>query len=235
MMCHPPSTTFQKTLVEGRNQPKQYQHSPQFPFNRHLQAAMATSAAAGSAAPVGVAGISPAFLGEAIGGAAAGNVSGFKATPVDASGVLADTFFLDVFYFDASAGNGKLPTTLVCKVSVTLSRGISGGLNPSAIHSTNSAIHPRHPEFPGRPRGPQHVRAACTREPHAPSQQLIVLRPVRRSWAAVGRGWDLDESQNCCVNRRIITYSREGAGLSPCLSHATWLTNRSHPVKQDYH
>ena len=102
----------------------------------------------------------------------------------------------------------------------------TGNANPGGANNS---------EYLGRPRGAQHVRAACTRELHAPSKQLIVLRPVRRSWGAVGRGWDLDESQNCCVNRRIITYSREGAGLSPCLSHATWLTNRSHPVKQDYH
>ena len=48
-----------------------------------------------------------------------------------------------------------------------------------------SVFSVRHLWVPGRPRGPQHVRAACTREPHAPSQQLIMSRPVRRSWDIV--------------------------------------------------
>ena len=43
-------------------------------------------------------------------------------------------------------------------------------------------------EHPGRPRGPQRVRAACTREPVDPSQLRFILKPVR-FWINVGLFW----------------------------------------------
>ena len=90
----------------------------------------------------------------------------------------------------------------------------------TTVGRNHSAIHPRHPECSGRPQAPKHVRAACTRESHAPSQQLIMLRVVRMScMGQVGcvstYGWDLD-------NHCLLLSARE-QGSPWCSGPRMWL------------
>ena len=94
----------------------------------------------------------------------------------------------------------------------------------------HSAIQHRHPECPGRPRGPKRMRAACPREPHDPSQQtrsftaanLCSKRCKGGTW--VGCGWDLDESQNHYLLRIRLENDQphsDGAGDSGSINDSS--------------
>ena len=83
----------------------------------------------------------------------------------------------------------------------------------TTVGRNHSAIHPRHPECSGRPQAPKHVRAACTRESHAPSQQLIMLRVVRMSW---------DRLDVC----------RHMGGIWTIIAYSSLLASRGHPGVQ---